>query len=125
MTNYLNIRRTEESWDEIIVNNFKIKKVWALAYSKTWGDPESRFAKDLAAAVGQGSGESEEKSELETFMDEVKTDGFEVEDTDNMDLEMHTRSVARKEAGDAAMKSNPADDLAKRQAEVLKAIGKK
>ena len=38
---------------------------------------------------------------------------------------MHTRSVARKEAGDAAMKSNPADDLAKRQAEVLKAIGKK
>ena len=125
LTNYLNLRRSEESWDEIIVNNFKIKKVWALAYSKTWGDPESRFAKDLAAAVGQGSGESEEKSELETFMDEVKTDGFEVEDTDNMDLEMHTRSVARKEAGDAAMKSNPADDLAKRQAEVLKAIGKK
>ena len=125
LTNYLNLRRTEESWDEIIVNNFKIKKVWVLAYSKTWGDPESRFAKDLSAAVGQGSGESKEKSELETFMDEVKKDGFEVEDTDNMDLEVHTRKVARKEAGDAAKKSNPADDLAKRQAEVLKAIGKK
>ena len=80
---------------------------------------------DLAAMVGQGSGESEEKSELEIFMDEVKKDGFEVEDTDNMDLEMHTRRVARKEAGDAAKKSTPADDLAKRQAEVLKAIGKK
>ena len=125
LTNYLNLRRTEESWDEIIVNNFNIKKVWVLAYSSTWGDPKNRMDQDLAAMVGQGSGESKEKSELETFMDEVKKDGFKVEDINNMDLESHTRKVAKKEAGDAAKKSNPADDLAKRQAEVLKAIGKK
>ena len=41
------------------------------------------------------------------------------------DLEIYTRDVAKKEAGDAQRKSNPDDDLAKRQAEVLKAIGKK
>ena len=99
LTNYLNLRRTEESWDEIIVNNFKIKKVWAVAYSKTWGDPKNRMDQDLAAMVGQGSGESEEKSELETFMDVVKKDGFKVEDINNMDLEIYTRRVAKKESG--------------------------
>ena len=125
LTNYLNLRRTEESWDEIIVNDFKINKVWVLAYSKTWGDPKNRMDQDLAAAVGQGSGESEEKSELEIFMDVVKKDGFEVEDINGQELEMHIRKVAKKEAGEAERKSNPDDDLAKRQAEVLKAIGKK
>ena len=98
LTNYLNLRRTEEAWDEIIANDFKIKKVWVMG---------------------------RHRDEIDAFKDETSGDGYSVEETSIADLEIYTRNVAKKEAGEAERKSNPADDLAKRQAEVLKAIGKK
>ena len=98
LTNYLNLRRTEEAWDEIIANDFKIKKVWVMG---------------------------RHRDEIDAFKDETSGDGYSVEEISIADLEIYTRQVAKKEAGDASKKSNPADDLAKRQAEVLKAIGKK
>jgi hypothetical protein len=124
LTSHLKKRRTDEAWDEIIANNFKIKKVWVLSYSKTWGDPKNRMDKDLEGMVGQGSGESEEKTNLEYFMDEVKKDGFKVEDTDSSELEMYTRKVAIKETGQKSDQQKADDEFSKRQAEVLKSIGK-
>jgi arsenate reductase-like glutaredoxin family protein len=98
LTNYLNLRRTEEAWDEILANNFQIKKVWVVGIF--------------------------DQKRVGEFKDEVG-DKYEIEEISQQELEQYTRAVAKKEAGDASKKSNPADDLAKRQAEVLKAIGKK
>ena len=107
LTNYLNLRRTEEAWDEILANNFKIKKVWIIGDSGNWGSEEHPWPS------------------AQQFSDEVDGDRYEVEEISKQDLEIYTRNVAKKEAGDAQRTSNPDDDLAKRQAEVLKAIGKK
>jgi hypothetical protein len=110
LTNYLNLRRTEEAWDEIIANDFKIKKVFGIDDSTSWSDTED--------AYGQ--------NEFDAFRDEVRLkDKLKFQPISKSDLEIYTRDVAKKEAGEAERKSNPADDLAKRQAEVLKAIGKK
>jgi hypothetical protein len=110
LTNYLNLRRTEEAWDEIIANNFTIKKVFGIDDSTSWSDTED--------AYGQ--------NEFDAFRDEVRLkDKLKFQPISKSDLEIYTRDVAKKEAGEAERKSNPADDLAKRQAEVLKAIGKK
>ena len=110
LTNYLNLRRTEEAWDEIIANDFKIKKVFGIDDSTNWSDTED--------AYGQ--------NEFDAFRDEVRIeDKLKFQPISKQDLEIYTREVAKKEAGDAQRKSNPDDDLAKRQAEVLKAIGKK
>ena len=110
LTNYLHLRRTEESWDEIIVNDFTIKKVFGIDDSTNWGDTED--------AYGQ--------NEFDAFRDEVRIeDRLTFQPISQSDLEIYTRGVAKKEAGVAQRKSNPDDDLAKRQAEVLKAIGKK
>ena len=106
LTNYLNLRRTEEAWDEIIANNFKIKKVWIIGDSGNWGDTED--------AYGQ--------NELEAFKDEAAGDRYEIEEISKQDLEIYTRKVAKKEAAGAERKSNPADDLEKRRREVLKAL---
>ena len=110
LTNYLNLRRTEEAWDEIIANDFKIKKVFGIDDSANWSDTED--------AYGQ--------NEFDAFRDEVRIeDRLTFQPISQSDLEIYTRGVAKKEAGVAQRKSNPDDDLAKRQAEVLKAIGKK
>jgi len=110
LTNYLNLRRTEEAWDEIIANDFKIKKVFGIDDSTSWSDTED--------AYGQ--------NEFDAFRDEVRLkDKLKFQPISKHDLEIYTREVAKKEAGDASKKSNPDDDLAKRQAEVLKAVGKK
>ena len=110
LTNYLNLRRTEEAWDEIIANNFKIKKVFGIDDSSNWSDTED--------AYGQ--------NEFDAFRDEVRIeDKLKFQPISRNDLEQYIREVAKKDAGEAKKKSNPADDLAKRQAEVLKAIGKK
>jgi len=106
LTNYLNLRRTEEAWDEIIANNFKIKKVWVIGDSGNWGDTED--------AYGQ--------NELEAFKDEAAGDRYEIEEISKQDLEIYTRKVAKGEAAVAERKSNPADDLEKRRKEVLKAL---
>ena len=110
LTNYLNLRRTEEALDEIIANNFKIKKVFGIDDSSNWSDTED--------AYGQ--------NEFDAFRDEVRIeDKLKFQPISRNDLEQYIREVAKKDAGEAKKKSNPADDLAKRQAEVLKAIGKK
>ena len=105
----MNLRRTEEAWDEIIANNFKIKKVFGINDSTNWSDTED--------AYGQ--------NEFDAFRDEVRIeDKLKFQPISRNDLEQYIREVAKKDAGEAKKKSNPADDLAKRQAEVLKAIGK-
>ena len=110
LINYLNLRRTEEAWDEIIVNNFKIKKVFGINDSTNWSDTED--------AYGQ--------NEFDAFRDEVRIkDRLKYQPISRNDLEQYIRDVAKKDAGEAKKKSNPDDDLAKRQAEVLKALGKK
>ena len=110
MTDYLNLRRTEESWDEIIANDFTIKKVFGIDDSSNWSDTED--------AYGQ--------NEFDAFRDEVRIeDKLKFQPISRNDLEQYIRDVAKKDAGEVKKKSNPADDLAKRQAEVLKAIGKK
>jgi hypothetical protein len=112
LTNYLNLRRTEEAWDEIIANDFTIKKVFGIDDSDNWS-PD-----DEIVAYGQNF-------LLNDFKDEVTKDKLKFQPISKQDLEIYTRNVAKKEAGEAERKSNPDDDLAKRQAEVLKAIGKK
>ncbi len=89
LTNYLNLRRTEEAWDEIIVNNFKIKKIWLIPYSRTWN----------ITATDPENDDGEVLSKMDNFIKKVKDDKFPIEKTSNMDLEVHTRKVARKESG--------------------------
>ena len=126
LTNYLNLRRTEEAWDEIIANNFKIKKVMIASYSSSWGDPHATFAADLAKMVGDDPVDPEYEEPMNAFMKEVKDDGFPVEKTTGMDLEMYTRKIARAESGEKRPDQTMADDeFARRQAEVLRALGKR
>ena len=89
LTNYLNLRRTEEAWDEIIVNNFKIKKIWLIPYSRTWN----------ITATDPENDDGEVLSKMDNFIKKVKDDKFPIEKTSNMDLEVHTRKIARKESG--------------------------
>ena len=116
MTDYLNLRRTEESWDEIIANDFTIKKVFGIDDSSNWSDTED--------AYGQ--------NEFDAFRDEVRIeDKLKFQPITRNALEQYIREVAKKEAGEAERKSNALDiasratTLDARRAEVLKAIGKK
>ena len=116
LTNYLNLRRTEEAWDEIIANNFKFKKVFGIDDSSNWSDTED--------AYGQ--------NEFDAFRDEVRIeDKLKFQPITRNALEQYIREVAKKEAGEAERKSNALDiasratTLDARRAEVLKAIGKK
>jgi len=85
---YLNRRRTDASWDEIIVNKIQIKQVHAID-SDAWhrssdsGDPD----------------EDDYKGYLD-FLAKVRADGFKAKYWENeMDLEIYVRGVATKEAG--------------------------
>ena len=105
LTDYMKLRRTEEAWDEIIVNNFKIKKVWLMRYSKTWvGDTTDYVNAELARMVGkdpeeEGYDVKDLENKMEAFMAKVKKDGFPVESGDMQDLEIYTRKIAKKESG--------------------------
>ena len=105
LTDYMKLRRTEEAWDEIVVNNFKIKKVWLMRYSKTWvGDSTDYVNAELARMVGkdpeeEGYDVKDLENKMEAFMAKVKKDGFPVESGDMQDLEIYTRQVAKKESG--------------------------
>ena len=77
LTNYLNLRRTEEAWDEIIANDFKIKKVFGIDDSTSWSDTED--------AYGQ--------NEFDAFRDEVRLeDRLKFQPISKQDLEIYTRN---------------------------------
>ena len=105
LTDYMKLRRTEEAWDEIVVNNFKIKKVWLMRYSKTWvGDSTDYVNAELAKMIGKDPEEEgydvrDIENKMEAFMAKVKKDGFPVESGDMQDLEIYTRKIAKKESG--------------------------
>ena len=101
MTSYLNLRRTEESWDEIIANDFTIKKVWIIPHSRTWGDTYTSVAGELARMVDAEPEEddSEILSKMDKFMKKVEDDGFSIDTSTNLDLEVYTRKIAKKESG--------------------------
>jgi len=89
LTDYMKLRRTEEAWDEIIANNFKIKKIWLIPYSRTWN----------ITATDPENDDGEVLSKMDKFIKKVKDDRFPIEKTSNMDLEIHTRKIVRKEIG--------------------------
>ena len=85
---YLNRRNTDASWDEILVNQFKIKKVHAID-SDGWhrtsdsGDPD----------------EDDYKGYLD-FLEKVKADGYKAQYWESdMELEIYIRGIAKKESG--------------------------
>ena len=104
MTDYLKSRRTREAWDEVIANDFKIKKVFIIPYSKTWGDTFTQTSAELARLVGKdpkeaGYDDSEIKDKMSEFIEKVKSDGFPVVKTDSLDMETYIRKIATKESG--------------------------
>ena len=104
MTDYLKSRRTRESWDEIIANDFKIKKVFIIPYSRTWGDTFTQTSAELARLVGKdpkeaGYDDSEIKDKMSEFIEKVKSDGFPVVKADSLDMETYIRKIATKESG--------------------------
>ena len=104
MTDYLKSRRTRETWDEVIANDFKIKKVFIIPYSRTWGDTFTQTSAELARMVGKdpkeaGYDDSEIKSKMEEFIEKVKSDGFPVVEANSLDMETYTRKIATKESG--------------------------
>ena len=85
---YLNRRNTDASWDEILVNQIKIKQVHAID-SDGWhrssdsGDPD----------------EDDYKGYLD-FLAQVRADGFKAKYWESeMDLEIYIREIAKKESG--------------------------
>ena len=84
LTNYLKLRRTEEAWDEVIANNFKIKKVWILPDSRNWGGEINAYG----------------LNEIDAFKEEVEGDGFPVQETSKMEMETYTRGIAKKFAAE-------------------------
>ncbi len=126
LTNYLQSRRTDEAWDEIIVNMFTINRVWILPYSKTWaGDSHDYADAELSRMVGQEPDVdvSEIENKMNAFIKKVEDDGFPVEIENQDDLEMYARRVARKEAGGISDQEKADKELAQRRAEVLKSLG--
>jgi hypothetical protein len=85
---YLNRRKTDSSWDELIVNMVKIKQVHAID-SNAWhrssdsGDPD----------------EDDYKGYLD-FLAKVRAEGFKAKFWESeMDLEIYIRKLVQKEAG--------------------------
>ncbi len=71
----MNLRRTEESWDEIIANDFKIKKVFGIDDSTNWSDTED--------AYGQ--------NEFDAFRDKVRIeDKLKFQPISKSDLEIYS-----------------------------------
>jgi len=83
LTDYMKLRRTEEAWDEIVANNFKIKKVWILPDSRNWGGKIDAYG----------------LNEVDAFKEEVGEDGFPVQETSKQEMEMYTRKITKKEIG--------------------------
>ena len=85
---YLNRRTTDASWDEIIVNNFIIKKVH-IVDSDAWHRSSQ-----------SGDPDEDDYKGYEDFLKKVKADGFKGQFWENeMDLEIHIRTLMKSQAG--------------------------
>ena len=85
---YLNRRTTDASWDEIIVNNFIIKKV-DIVDSDAWHRSSQ-----------SGDPDEDDYKGYEDFLKKVKADGFVGQKWDSeMELEIYIRKTASKESG--------------------------
>ena len=100
-TSYIkNIRRTDQSWDEVIVNQIKIKKVH-LVESRTWEyEPIMAFMKKVKA--------------LKIPHEMYKS---------NQSLEQYIMNMARKETGQTPDQEKADDEFEKRQAAVKRELG--
>ena len=85
---YLNRRTQDASWDEIIVNNFIIKKVH-IVDSDAWHRSSQ-----------SGDPDEDDYKGYEDFLKKVKADGFVGQKWDSeMELEIYIRKTASKESG--------------------------
>ena len=110
---YMKKRTTNESWDEQVVNNFKIKKVHLL--------PDTRGFTDLPNS-------SDNIKNYSQFVKELKDQKIRhAQWRDSQALEIYIRDVALKGKGSSAEAEQDkiAQEFAARQKEVLAAIGKK
>ena len=111
---YMKRRKTDESWDEQVVNNFKIKKVHLIKDANVWSNPTYWDGSITpAAAIKQ----FKEKNKLHKFTTWP----------DAQSLEIYIREVALTGTGSSAgaEKEKAHDELEARQKEVLAALGKK
>ena len=76
LTSYMQRRKTDDNWDEIVTNDFKIKKVWII--------------EDADELV---NGDAEE------FKSNISLTGLPVEITSAREMEMHVRKLAMKATG--------------------------
>ena len=84
---YLNRRRTDTSWDEIIVNMVQIQKVHAIE-SDGWHQSSD-----------SGDPDEDDYKGYEGFLAKVKSDGFKGQYWDNMmDLEIYIRKTVQAQA---------------------------
>ena len=105
---YMKKRTTNESWDEQIVNNFKIKKVHLIREAQVWTNPS------VGIELRDFSSMHQKKMHVITW-------------PDAQSLEIYIRDVALTGTGSsaAAEKQKAADELEARQKEVLAALSKK
>ena len=76
LTSYMQRRKTDDNWDEIVTNDFKIKKVWII-----------EDADELMDA------------DVEEFKSNISLTGLPVEITSAREMEMHVRKLAMKATG--------------------------
>ena len=76
LTSYMQRRKTDDNWDEIVTNDFKIKKVWIIEDADELMD-----------------GDAEE------FKSNISFTGLPVEITSAREMEMHVRKLAMKATG--------------------------
>ena len=85
---YLNRRTTDASWDEIVVNDIKIKKVHLVDSSGWYRSSQS------------GDPDEDDYMGWEDFLKKVKADGFKGQFWENnMELEIYIRNTAKVESG--------------------------
>ena len=103
---YMKKRTTNESWDEQVVNNIKIKKVHLITSANVWSNPSV----DISVA---------------DFISQIPKALKVVKWTDSQKLEMYIRDVARTGTGSTAgAEQQKADDeLEARRKEVLASLG--
>ena len=76
LTRYMQHRRTDSNWDEIVTNDFKIKKVWIIEDADEMMD-----------------------SDAEEFKSNISLTKLPVEITNAQNMEAHVRDVANKATG--------------------------